>query len=796
MAIDTGYLTTQVTSIVSQLHGLFDEIGVPSHDRESREQELFASLSDTLQSHLRRVNCEKNDMIDEAQQTIQLIKQMEASLDDSTKHDHQIDGGDLRITFPLNRCLKVLKEKYTTISKLHRERFEQIKKLVQALESYSSHLEPSFVKVPLPPTSDGSAIPPTFDLSPSYASALDNEFTRVYEEYTRRVQVVQNISEEIVKLWAELGTPQAQTNSTIVESYRESPEQLGLHDSDLSSLRERRDKLIDEKRGRERKLNELRTAVESLWDRLGVEEGDRKGFLAANRGCGLRAINEFEDELSRLNELKRQNLHLFVEDARCRLQELWDGLYYSEEEMLDFTPAFSDVYSDALLSAHEAEIERLEALSEQRAPTLELIERHRTLVHDRDSLAASSQDASRLMARGNKGERRDPTRLLREEKMRKRIAKELPKIEAELRRVLEQWEDEYGRPFLVHGERYLDEIAPPAPAKFPPRSKTPCGPPQHSRANSVRPPSSMRGGGSVRGPQPPSHAKTPTRSGTLKRNAPNPTAGNGNKSPTKIPSRAPLANMPHGNNSPDRRPPQSFSSSARSKMPPPRAPPPKMRDLNASVRQETPQNSFYADADHGNSVLSLSNSYVRSITPEDVYDDRNQRSYLSSSMSHYRPGSSHSMAQPFNPAASVQNLNYYNHQRQQSQPQPQHQPKPYLQQPHQHEPMGPPPRPASRQISNTSTIQTATSGSENWETYDSASEPEIDATDVYYAKLRATQGKWLGPDLHNGSTDSLAGKKAKGIRGVGMEEQYIEGNGQVMRVAGSDAGWTDDMETY
>lgn len=66
-------------------------------------------------------------MLDEAQQTIQLIKQMEASLDDSTKHTHKIDDGDLRITFPLSRCLQVLKEKYSIISKLHRERFEQIK---------------------------------------------------------------------------------------------------------------------------------------------------------------------------------------------------------------------------------------------------------------------------------------------------------------------------------------------------------------------------------------------------------------------------------------------------------------------------------------------------------------------------------------------------------------------------------------------------------------------------------------------------------------------------------------------
>ncbi|CRK44687.1 hypothetical protein BN1723_019526, partial [Verticillium longisporum] len=175
----------------------------------------------------------------------------------------------------------------------------------------------------------------------------------------------------------------------------------------------------------------LRAAVEALWEKLGVDSGERKSFLNANRGCGLRQINEFEDELARLNELKRQNLHLFVEDARYKLQELWDALYLSEDEMLEFTPAFSDVYSDALLEAHEREIARLEAVREQRAPILALVDKHRTLTHDRDELAASSQDASRLMMRGQKGERRDPGKLLREEKLRKRITKELPKIAAD-----------------------------------------------------------------------------------------------------------------------------------------------------------------------------------------------------------------------------------------------------------------------------------------------------------------------------------------------------------------------------
>jgi Ase1/PRC1/MAP65 family protein len=170
----------------------------------------------------------------------------------------------------------------------------------------------------------------------------------VYEEYTRRVATVQATSEDIIKLWAELGTPQAQTDGAIVKYYRDSPEQLGLREDDLGRLKVKRDRLVEEKRSRERRLREIKTMVEVLWNRLNVEEHERKRFLNGNRGCGMRVINEFEDELSRLNELKRQNLNLFVEDARCRLQELWDGLYFSEEEMLDFTPAFSGMSPSCL----------------------------------------------------------------------------------------------------------------------------------------------------------------------------------------------------------------------------------------------------------------------------------------------------------------------------------------------------------------------------------------------------------------------------------------------------------------
>ena len=513
--------------------------------------------------------------------------------------------------------------------------------------------------------------------------------------------------------------------------------------------------------------------MEGLWNRLGVEDADRKRFLAGNRGCGLRAINEFEAELDRLNELKRQNLHLFVEDARYKLQELWDGLYFSEEEMLEFAPAFSDVYSDALLSAHEAEISRLEALKEQRAPTLQMIDKHRTLIKDRDDLAASSQDASRLLAKNNKGEKRDPTRLLREEKMRKRIAKDLPKVETELKKTLERWEDEYGRPFLVHGLPYLEELAAAAAKSLPPRSRTPAGPvstTQKVPLKAAPAPSSSRAG-SVMRCYPPPRAGTATPAATLKRNPMvSSLSTTGGRTPSKIPARVPLGNMQHGNNSPERRQPQpeaSYDTNTMRKMgPPARAPPPKMRDL-FEPPQAPPVGAYDRENTRCASVASSNGTgSVRQITPEDVYDDRERMSYVPTSMMHSERNT------PQNYRDVQASARYDPRHQQQGQ---------YV------------PTADSRQISTTSTSTTAASGSENWETFDDASEPEMDASEAYYAKLRSTKtGKRFTPEGGYTPPHGGPGKKFKGIYGAGTHPQtVIEEEGGRRLVTGSESAWTD-----
>ena len=790
-------------------------------------------------------------MTEEAQNIIKTIKQMEQSLDDEKDRGYDLDTTGLQVSYPLIGCLRDLKEKYNVISRLHRERFEQVKKLVEALMSYSSHLESSFVKIRLPPTSSNTC-PPNFDLSPSYVTTLDEEFTRVYEEYNRRLVLVQQIAEEIVRLWSELGIPQAQTDSLIVQNYRDSPEQLGLHQADLDRLKSRRAKLLEEKQSREKRLNDVKKSIETLWNRLGIEEADRKAFLAANRGCGLRAINEFEDELARLNELKRQNLHLFVEDARIRLQDLWDALYFSEEEMLDFTPAFSDVYSDALLSAHEAEIERLTTLKDQRAPILAMVEKYKSIIADREALAASANDATRLMLKPQKGEKRDPGKLLREEKMRKRIAKDLPKVSAELTKILQKYEDEYGRPFCIQGERFLDEIEAEAEVKAPPpRSKTPNGLPPRSKtpapATNTKPAASAarsalpsRPASVMRGPPPRTTTKTPTtmsRPGTIRQQAA-PTSvathvssSSQAKSPSKIPARAPLGNV---KNSPERRaipqpasynnhsePQQNYAQNART-MPPPRAPPPRMRDLFLPPSEPTPappmtsQPPPSSSARPASTISSGSNEssrFVRPISPEDVYDDGERMSYMSASLlnrdrpqlqqyaalpthqtdAYFQPHLSHQHHPSHSSSASI-------HSHSQSQG-------------IRHNPSAAPSTVVSRQTSNTSsnmTTGTTASGSENWETYSDGSEmePERDVRETVYTRVQ-TQAPTANPlgvsQAYNMKRQVTAGAMAPPptkhhhaqSQHCGQErfrEMSDENAHLAVRVEGSDAAWSAELE--
>jgi Ase1/PRC1/MAP65 family protein len=83
-----------------------------------------------------------------------------------------------------------------------------------------------------------------------------------------------------------------------------------------------------------------------------------------------------------------------------------------------------DEHTEELLSIHEEEIMRLKDEKRMKAPLLAAIRKYFEICEEEKELAAAASDQSRLLGRGP----RDPGRLLREEKMRKRVNKEKPRV--------------------------------------------------------------------------------------------------------------------------------------------------------------------------------------------------------------------------------------------------------------------------------------------------------------------------------------------------------------------------------
>jgi Ase1/PRC1/MAP65 family protein len=105
--------------------------------------------------------------------------------------------------------------------------------------------------------------------------------------------------------------------------------------------------LEDLQRRREAHIQAMYDQLEGLWRRLGVPDDAMDGFVDAHRGSTEETIREYEAELERMLELKRERMSAFVDNARGEIAKLWDELLVSEEERGDFTPYFDGEHSES-----------------------------------------------------------------------------------------------------------------------------------------------------------------------------------------------------------------------------------------------------------------------------------------------------------------------------------------------------------------------------------------------------------------------------------------------------------------
>ncbi|KAH7922540.1 hypothetical protein BV22DRAFT_1070288 [Leucogyrophana mollusca] len=216
--------------------------------------------------------------------------------------------------------------------------------------------------------------------------------------------------------------------------------------------------LTEQKKRREAHIQAMYDQLEALWRRMGVDEDGMDGFVEANRGTTPQAIQAYEEELERMIDLKRERMGEFIGNARAEIEALWEELMVGDEEREEFAAFVDDEHTEDLLSQHEHEISTLKAEVRAKTPLLAAIRKYFEICEEEKELERAANDQTRLLGRGaggGGGGGREPGRLLREEKMRKRVGKEKPKLEQTLLSSLPSWETKHGRAFLVHGRSML-----------------------------------------------------------------------------------------------------------------------------------------------------------------------------------------------------------------------------------------------------------------------------------------------------------------------------------------------------
>ncbi|KAJ6598433.1 microtubule associated protein-domain-containing protein [Mycena vulgaris] len=393
--------------------------------------------------------------------------------------------GELRKEKVLPVRYEMVTEHQEKLRQLYHTKLEQLTTLTNRLSAFSRTLGPEFYSQDLVDEAEYR------DVTPERFSKLEKELVRGKGEVAKRLATLSETFIQIDWLYTELGmvppipddscspstsmrsrssissdpflTPSAidAAHFRILADFidqvaslpEDTPPRLEVEPTPalISWAMDQRASLEDTKRRRETHIQAMYDQLEGLWKRLGVAEADMDAFVEAHRGSTEETVGEYEEELERMLELKRERMGTFVGSAREEIEKLWDELMVGDEERREWLPFFDDEHTEELLTIHEDEIKRLKEEKRMKAPLLAGIKRYFDICEEEKELAAAASDQTRLLGRGS----RDPGRLLREEKMRKRVSKEKPRLEQDLLTSIPAWEHEAGRPFLVHGQSIL-----------------------------------------------------------------------------------------------------------------------------------------------------------------------------------------------------------------------------------------------------------------------------------------------------------------------------------------------------
>ncbi|KAG0750452.1 hypothetical protein G6F63_003400 [Rhizopus arrhizus] len=443
-------LINHLNDQIEKINLTTSEIGLSHELKEDKIKSFMEAIEQFASDQCALVEKEKQDIIKATENTHRSILSYKRLMGEYVANTAIIDPNK-----SLKDNLQEMQQELIQVKEKYNEKLLHVQELHTQLGALSSALG-NFVNKNLIATTE-------IDVSSLAVNSLEDELQRAEHEYANRKALVDHSVNEMCNILATLGLDitQNKRDSLIMEYHLETNPtnkmklcNMFVSDDNMSWIVQRNAELKEIKEKIEGRKEELTQKLKHLWNRLRINQEECEVFLMANRGLTQEELMCYEQELQRLLVLKQDRIGEFIERAREELKLLWDQLYYSETQRQHFLPAYSSELTDEVLEAHENEISRLRLEVEDSKYILDRIDKYMQLKEEIEEFEASTRDPNRLFGKGQ----RDPGRLLREEKFRKRVDRELPKLRMELEGSLLEYEALKSRPFLVNGKPYLDVI--------------------------------------------------------------------------------------------------------------------------------------------------------------------------------------------------------------------------------------------------------------------------------------------------------------------------------------------------
>ncbi|XP_044299928.1 protein regulator of cytokinesis 1-like [Varanus komodoensis] len=192
--------------------------------------------------------------------------------------------------------------------------------------------------------------------------------------------------------------------------------------------------------------------VQILWDRLQWPQEKQDQFKTMTSKCSIsEATKMWEEELQNLEELKKEHLKEITLKVRQELNSYWQKCFYTDEQRAAFQSFYNDDFSEELLNQHDEELLRMKDLYEKNKHLYDSVHKWEGIWSQFFELEKKSTDPSRLLNRGGN--------LLKDERERTKIQKQLLKLGEELKKSIEDWEKENSSHFLIKSKRFLSSMA-------------------------------------------------------------------------------------------------------------------------------------------------------------------------------------------------------------------------------------------------------------------------------------------------------------------------------------------------